>query len=484
MTKTVIASAVLASFISSLLPSHALAQVQASLSAPAPKTKPIVNDVTQLNPIAVERVEAPETLAEIVALVKAAKGPVSIGGGRFSMGGQTATEDALQIDMRRFNAILAFDPVNKEITVQTGIRWRELQSFIDPHGLSVKIMQTYANFTVGGSLSVNAHGRYMGLGPLILSVKEIKVILADGSMATASAHKNSKIFYGAIGGYGSIGVIAEATLFLAENKRIEREVVEMTAKDYADFFIKRVRSSATAVFHNASFHGTGDKAIATTWYETDKPVTVPDRLKPVKKSYWLERWMIHLITERPWGDLYRRILNWIDARRSPVVWRNYEASYDVAELEPASRAKSTYVLQEYFVPVEKFAEFGVKMRAVLRRHDVEALNVSIRHAHKDPGSLLAWAQQETFAFVLYYKQGTSAADKDAVAVWTRELIDAAISEGGAYYLPYQIHATPEQFHLAYPRARELFALKKRLDPENKFRNKLLDAYYEPAATIK
>jgi len=32
-------------------------------------------------------------------------------------------------------------------------------------------MQSYANFTVGGSLSVNVHGRYVNQGPLILSVE-------------------------------------------------------------------------------------------------------------------------------------------------------------------------------------------------------------------------------------------------------------------------------------------------------------------------
>jgi len=453
----------------------------AGLPLPAPKAGPVVNDVTRLNPVAVDRVEEPETIEDIAALVGAHKGPVSVGGGRFSMGGQTATEGALQIDMRRFNKVLNFDPVARDITVQAGIRWRDIQEFADPHGLAVKIMQTYANFTVGGALSVNAHGRYMGLGPVILSVKEIKVVMADGRIVTASPEENAAVFYGAIGGYGALGVIAEVKLSLTPNTRIEREVVTMPAADYPGFFMKHVRPSASAVFHNADFHGAGDTAVATTWYETDKPLTVKDRLKPIKGSYWLERWMIHLITERPWGDLYRRILNWIDARRRPVTWRNYEASYDVAELEPASREKTTYVLQEYFVPVERFASFGVKMREILHRHGVTALNVSIRHARKDPGSLMAWARQETFAYVLYHKQGTSAADREAVAVWTRELIDAAISEGGAYYLPYQIHATPKQFHAAYPRAKEFFALKKRLDPTNKFRNKLLDAYYEPAS---
>jgi SAM-dependent methyltransferase len=107
------------------------------------------------------------------------------------------------------------------------------------------------------------------------------------------------------------------------------------------------------------------------------------------------------------------------------------------------------------------------------------VNVSVRHAFSDPGTLLAWARGETFAFVLYHKQRTRANARERVAVWTRELIDAAIACGGTYYLPYQPHATPEQFHRAYPRARELFALKRRLDPDFRWRNVLWDKYYAP-----
>jgi FAD/FMN-containing dehydrogenase len=105
--------------------------------------------------------------------------------------------------------------------------------------------------------------------------------------------------------------------------------------------------------------------------------------------------------------------------------------------------------------------------------------ISIRHAKQDPGSLLAWARSEVFAFVVYFKQDTSEAARQEVGVWTRELIDVALSLGGSYYLPYQLHATKEQFLRAYPRAPEFFELKRRFDPTNKFRNELWDKYYRP-----
>src|SRR6195952_1219355 len=139
----------------------------------------IVNDVTQLNPVRVMAIVAPTTVADVQEAMRRTSGPVSIGGGRFSMGGQTASPGSLHFDMRSMNRVLSFSPGERTIRVQAGVRWCDIQRFVDPHGLAVKIMQTYANFTVGGALSVNVHGRYMGMGPVILSVRVIKLVLAD-----------------------------------------------------------------------------------------------------------------------------------------------------------------------------------------------------------------------------------------------------------------------------------------------------------------
>lgn len=441
----------------------------------------IVNDVTRLNPVRVWAVATPTSVTEVQDALRRHDGPVSVGGGHFSMGGQTASPGSLHLDMRRMNRILAFHPQERTVRVEAGVRWCDLQRFIDAHDLSVRIMQTYANFTVGGSLSVNVHGRYIGLGPLILSVRSIRIVLADGSAVDATPTERPEIFHGAIGGYGGLGVIVEAELTLADNVRIQRESVRMPARDYLAWFRANVRDSGDAVFHNADLYPPHyTRARAVTWRETRNAVTVPHRLQPVRRHFPLERYFLWAFTETFSGKWRREhLLEPLLYLKKPVHWRNYEAGYDVAELEPASRKHSTYVLQEYFVPVARFDEFVPRMAEVLSRHRVNAVNVSVRHAFADPGSLLAWAPEEVFAFVLYHKQRTRENAKARVAVWTRELVEAAIQCGGRYYLPYQPHATREQFHRAFPRARELFALKRTLDPQFRFRNVLWDTYYAP-----
>jgi FAD/FMN-containing dehydrogenase len=443
--------------------------------------KTIVNDVTNINPIEVDKVITPITTEEIKLAVKLNKGSISIGGGRFSMGGQTATEQAVQIDMRNFNKIIKLDTDKKQITAQTGIRWRDIQEVIDKKNLSIKIMQTYSNFTLGGSLSVNAHGRYIGEGPLVRSVESIKVILADGSEVKASRTENSDIFFSAIGGYGAIGIITEATLNLVPNEKIRREIKIMPTSKYKEYFFSNIRDNKDIILHNGDLYPPDYKEVSLeSWYRTDKPLTNETKLIPKGQKYWLEPNAISSISTLPFGsELRKKILDPILHKKEVIVWRNYEASYDVAQLEPLTpRLVYTYVLQEYFIPPDQFDKFLPKIRKVFQKNDVNVVNVSIRHAHADPGTYLAWAPEEVFSFVVYYKQATTNSAKKKVAKWTRELIDEALSVNGRYYLPYQIHATEEQFKKAYPGYKKFFELKKKLDPTNKFRNKLWDQYYK------
>lgn len=441
---------------------------------------PTINDVTQLNRIPVFSIVTPTSTEDVVEVLTRTDLPVSVGGGHFSMGGHTASPNTLHLDMRQMNRVLRFDPQAGVIRVQSGIRWCDIQRFIDPHGFAVKIMQTYANFTVGGALSVNAHGRYMGLGPVVLSVRTITLVLANGEVIEASRTQNAVLFNAAIGGYGGVGIIVEAELVLARNTRVARSDKKMNAAQYKAWFDANVRSHEDVVFHNFDLYPpyyTHGRAVS--WTVTDAPATAP-RLQPLSRGFWIAKYLLWAITETPLGKFRREYLyDPLLHLGTKVHWRNYEAGYDVAELEPVGRSRRTYVLQEYFVPADALGEFAQTMGAILAKHKVNVVNISVRHALGDNQTVMAWARGETFAFVLYYKQRTRESAKARVAVWTRELIDAVLAVGGTYYLPYQLHATEEQFHRAYPRAREMFAMKAELDPRYRLRGALWDRYYAP-----
>ncbi len=438
----------------------------------------LVANVTQLHSVRVARIATPRSADDVVKALAAWPGRVAVGGGRYSMGGQAAVEGGLHLDMRGMNQLVWLRAPQRQVRVQAGMRWRDLQALIDPQGLAVKTMQSYANFTVGGAVSVNAHGRYVGNGPVGHSVRALQLVLADGKVVEASRQQNAPLFRAALGGYGAIGVITEVELDLVANERMERVVQPVALENYPAFFRARVQGDAASVMHNADLMPPYfDEPVSVTWRRTDKGLTEPARLVPESQRYGLEQNVIWLMTEVPGADRLRKSVVHPLLNKAPaVVWRNHEASLDVAELEPRTRRMSTYVLQEYFVPPRHFVAFARGMAQVLREHDVEALNVSIRHSPADADSLLPWAKEEVFSFVLYHKQRTHSRAQKVVGAWTRELIDLVLRCEGRYYLPYQLHATRQQFDQAYPQAQALRELKQRVDPRGVFSNELWARY--------
>ncbi|MCO6504464.1 MAG: FAD-binding oxidoreductase [Snodgrassella sp.] len=444
----------------------------------------VVNDVTGMTPVKIKAVVQPESTAQVSELVKRTSGSISIAGGKYSMGGQTAFKDAIQIDSSKLNHVISFNPEDKLLTIEAGASWQQVQQLIDPYGLAVKIMQSYADFSIGGSLGVNVHGRYLGEGPIILSVENIKIVLADGSVVLASPHEHQDIFYAAIGGYGGIGVITEVTLRLTDNVKVKRVNQLMPIADYHRYFVENIRSDKSAVFHNGVIYPPEyEKVRAVTYVQTDEPLTITERLRPLNKKYTKEKRQLKIVASSDFGKQLRKLHDNVDFQQQPVMWRNYEASHRVAELEPIENKNKSFALEEYFIPVEKFDEFYPQMVSILKKHHVNVINISIRHANQDSGSLMAWANTEVFAFVIYYQQNKDEQSQQQVGIWTRELIDAALANGGSYFLPYQLHATSEQFKQAYPGAEQFFKLKSKLDPTNKFRNLLLERY-RSAVTVQ
>ncbi|HEY6061029.1 MAG TPA: FAD-binding protein, partial [Gemmatimonadales bacterium] len=78
-----------------------------------------VTEVTGLYPVTMSRIVTPHTVEEIARAVAATPGPVTIGGGRYSMGGQTATPDGVQLDLREFRGVVALDTAARTITVHS-----------------------------------------------------------------------------------------------------------------------------------------------------------------------------------------------------------------------------------------------------------------------------------------------------------------------------------------------------------------------------
>lgn len=96
----------------------------------APARRRVLNDVhAKLNETEVSEVVSVNSEDAVVSALNRARHQqrsISISGGRHAMGGQQFALDAIHLDMRPFNRVLAFDGQRGTITVEAGIEWPKL----------------------------------------------------------------------------------------------------------------------------------------------------------------------------------------------------------------------------------------------------------------------------------------------------------------------------------------------------------------------
>jgi FAD/FMN-containing dehydrogenase len=111
------------------------------------------------------------------------------------------------------------------------------------------------------------------------------------------------------------------------------------------------------------------------------------------------------------------------------------------------------------------------------------LNVTVRDIEEDKDTFLKYANQHVLAFVMFFSQPRTPAGDAQMRQITRELINAALEAGGAYYLPYRLHATGEQLQRGYPQVNHFFALKRKYDPRELFQNQFYLKYSKAISPV-
>src|SRR5271154_1845181 len=199
-----------------------------------------INDASRLDETSVAKIwkipadekAAEEQLAGLLQFARTNHLKVSIAGARHSMGGHVIYPDGIVIDMLPFNR-MELDGTNLVLHVQAGARWSEVIPFLNKHGLSVEVMQSNDDFSIGGSLSVNCHGWQFNRPPIDSTVESFRLMLADGKNVKCSRKENHELFSLVLGGYGLFGIILDADLRVVPNEKFRIERLIVSSADYA-----------------------------------------------------------------------------------------------------------------------------------------------------------------------------------------------------------------------------------------------------------
>jgi hypothetical protein len=312
----------------------------------------IVNDVhSQLNATRVAQIVRPADIEGLAAAVVQARGEgrvVCVAGGRHAMGGQQFAEDALLVDTRSLDRVLALDDERGIVEVEAGIQWPMLIDEL--HRLQagrsrqwgIVQKQTGADrLSLAGALACNAHGRGLALKPIIDQVESFDLLGADGAIRECSRTRNRELFTLAIGGYGLFGVITRVRLRLRPRIKVRRVVVLAETDGIIDRFEERIRDGYLYGDYQFATDSTRDSFLGRGIFSTyqpvsdDTPLTVnPTRFNPedlAKLTFYSHRYKRRAFEVyssrylRTSGQVY-----WSDSQLSAAYVDGYHADIDRA----------------------------------------------------------------------------------------------------------------------------------------------------------
>jgi FAD/FMN-containing dehydrogenase len=175
----------------------------------------VYNAMIDKRPGMIARPATLEDIAKIVALGRDQDLPLAIRGGGHNGAGLGTVDDGIVIDLTMFKDIQV-DPVARTVRVGGGATWGEVDRATGKYGLATPsgIISTtgVGGLTLGGGLGHLT--RRFGLS--IDNLLEAEVVLADGSLARASADEHPDLFWALRGGGGNFGVVTSFLFRLHE----------------------------------------------------------------------------------------------------------------------------------------------------------------------------------------------------------------------------------------------------------------------------
>ncbi|WP_096154347.1 FAD-binding oxidoreductase [Bacillus sp. FJAT-45066] len=457
------------------------------------KDELLIHDVSRLFPEKVMKIVEGKELESIEEAVRNAcenNLKISIAGTRHSQGGHAFYKDSLWIDMSHYNKIVDFNEQEKTITVQSGVTWADIQEYINPYNLSVKVMQSSNIFSIGGSLSSNVHGRDPNFGPLIETVQSFRLLKENGTVLNVSRTENEELFPLVIGGFGLFGVILDVTLELTTNDLYIAETVKVDYHDYPAYFVEHIRNNPDVGLHFARLSVPTNLLLEELYMTTYKKVGSDvskslteeqiAELLPLhdEKNVRRDKFVFGLSRHYDWGKaLVWKIQQKFYAmgKEEEIISRNNAMRPPIQFLDYYS-PKDTDILQEYFIPVDNFSQFVDELREIVIEDKLNLLNVTVRYTPANDEAYLSYTNHDTFALVLYFNQGFTEEEVKKMEQATQKMVDAALTLDGTYYLVYQLFPTDNQIRQAYPEIDSFFEMKNKYDPNERFMNNFYERY--------
>lgn len=403
---------------------------------------------------------------------------ILIQGSHHSQGGHILHPISITLDLCRLNKIELLQ--NNSIRVQSGALWKDVIQFLDQHGLSVSIMQSDFDFSIGGSIATNVHGWPVNKGPLVESIESFRIMLANGQVKNCSRTENKDLFQTAIGGYGLLGIILDANLKTTPNNIYNFKSIIVKDTEFEKTFRARVlnNSKSTMFFGRLSLDKHNFlKKIDIKYHEETSKTVKNEKLTASSSTFNFTNWFFEKTQDY---NFLKRVRWYIESsalfsRKFDNISRNKLLYQSVNDYVNNKKGRID-LLQEYFIPLDKAEEFINYLQSLQPEIQHPLMNITVREVLKNQETILNYTPQDMICFVMFFRGPNTIKFENSLKQTVLKMTDKSLELNGKYYLPYRAYQTKGQFKKAYPNYRVFNKIKNKYDPKKLFTSEFYNSY--------
>ena len=151
-----------------------------------------------------------------------------VGAGHSFSGVAVPRHHGIMLSLDGYNAVLDIDHSTRRVTFQAGIRLYDVERILDDHGLALPNTGAISLQSLAGAISTATHGTGKYLGSLASAVVAFTMVLANGTVVSASTTENTELFHAGVVSIGALGVFSTMTLQTVPTYHLEHRVILKT----------------------------------------------------------------------------------------------------------------------------------------------------------------------------------------------------------------------------------------------------------------
>ncbi|MFJ9928298.1 FAD-binding protein [Streptomyces misionensis] len=177
--------------------------------------------------------QRPRTLDALRALVAGAAKVRVLGSGHSFNRIADPGPDGVLLSAAQLPPVIDVDSAARTVRVSGGVRYAELARAVHARGLALPNMASLPHISVAGSVATGTHGSGVANPPLASAVREVELVVADGTTVTIG--RGDARFDGAVTSLGALGVVTALTLDLEPAFEVEQRVFTELPWEGLDF---------------------------------------------------------------------------------------------------------------------------------------------------------------------------------------------------------------------------------------------------------